>query len=190
MYADLEPFGPGTTVDLHLPLAAGRYALACLMEDQAPVTGPPRTITGAGTGAPGVPILTQSQLVPATQRYERWVRTPARSLGPRHPPAPRRSSTAAAGAARVAWLTAHLDYQRLGATYAGFGDLGDAIDGLPSGLPGGAANTSLDGVPPGGARPVGTGPAERRRADVAALDRAVSALPALVRQHPPRPARP
>jgi iron uptake system component EfeO len=74
VYADVEPFGPGTTVDLRLSLAAGRYALACLMEDQAPVTGPTRTITGRGGGAPGVRILSQSQLVPATQRYQHWVR--------------------------------------------------------------------------------------------------------------------
>ena len=35
------------------------------------------------------------------------------------------------GAARTAWLTAHLSYQRLGATYDAFGDFGDEIDGLP-----------------------------------------------------------
>ena len=33
-------------------------------------------------------------------------------------------------------VTAHLDYQRLGAAYDAFGDLGDAIDGLPAGIPG------------------------------------------------------
>src|SRR5262245_50954178 len=80
VYADVEPFGPGTTIDVHVPLAAGRYALACLMEDQPPVTGPTRSLTGSAVGAPGVRILTQSQLVPATQRYEAWLRGHIRPL--------------------------------------------------------------------------------------------------------------
>ncbi len=180
VYADVEPFGPGTSVDLDVPLAGGRYALACLMEDSAPVTGPPRTISGHGAGTPGVRILTQSQLVPATQRYERWLR---RQLGPLVRDS-HRLRAAAEGmdlhAARTAWLNAHLDYQRLGAAYDAFGGLGDAIDGLPAGLPGGTSNHAWTGFHRVELDLWG-GRARRLRADVTALDRAVSRLPLLVR---------
>ncbi|MGA8247975.1 MAG: hypothetical protein WB797_13820, partial [Nocardioides sp.] len=74
VYADVEPFGPGTTVRLHVPLAAGRYALACLMEDSSPVTGPTVTLAGPGAGAPGVRTVTQSGLVRPSLRYTAWVR--------------------------------------------------------------------------------------------------------------------
>jgi iron uptake system component EfeO len=181
VYADVEPFGAGTRFDMHLPLAAGRYALACLIEDSAPVVGPARTITGAAVGTPGVRILAQSELVPATQRYERWVR---RQLRPLQRDTHRLHVLVQRGdqkTARSAWLTAHLAYQRLGATYDGFGDLGDAIDGLPSGLPEGTSDPAWSGFHRverdlwGGAR------GDRLRADAATLDRAVQQLPALVR---------
>jgi iron uptake system component EfeO len=177
VYADIEPFGPGTTVDLHLPLAAGQYALACLMEDQAPVTGPTRTITGPGAGTPGVRILTQSQLVPATQRYEQWVR---RHLAPLARDTHRLRRAVDHGDlanARGAWLAAHLDYQRLGAAYDAFGDLGDAIDGLPAGLPGGTTNKHWTGFHRVERDLWTHSSTADLRADVAALGGAVSQLP-------------
>jgi iron uptake system component EfeO len=181
VYADVEPFGPGTTLDVHVPLAAGRYALACLMEDQAPVTGPTRAVTGSATGTPGVRILTQSQLVPATQRYEAWLRG---HILPLVRDTHRLHGAVDAGdlvTARQDWLVAHLDYQRLGAAYDAFGDLGDTIDGLPSGLPGGTSNPDWTGfhrveldlwVHP---------QAARVHDEVATLDHAAAQLPQLVR---------
>jgi iron uptake system component EfeO len=181
VYADIEPFGPGTTVDLHLPLAAGQYALACLMEDQAPVTGPTRTITGPGAGTPGVRIVTQSQLVPATQRYEQWVR---RHLTPLVRDTHRLRRVVDAGDlanARGAWLAAHLDYQRLGAAYDAFGDLGDAIDGLPAGLPGGTTSKHWTGFHRV-ERDLWDGSSTADvRADAAVLDHAVAQLPRALR---------
>jgi iron uptake system component EfeO len=180
VYANIEPFGPDTTVDLQLPLSAGRYALACLMEDTAPITGPVRTITGSGNGTPGVRILTQSELVPATQRYQRWVR---RQLGPLQRDTHRLRDLVESGndrAARDAWVTAHLDYQRLGAAYDAFGDLGDAIDGLPSGLRGGTSNQQWTGFHRVERDLWGSSPG-RLRDDVTVLDRAVSQLRAQVR---------
>ncbi len=55
------------------------------MEDQAPATGPTRTITGPGSGTPGVRILTQSQLVPSAQAYQRLGTPSPRAARPRHP---------------------------------------------------------------------------------------------------------
>lgn len=48
--------------------------------------------------------------------------------------------------ARAAWLTAQLCWDRVGAAYGTFGDLADAIDGLPQGLPLGTNDPDLTGL--------------------------------------------
>lgn len=181
VYADVEPFGPGTTVRLDVPLAAGRYALACLMEDSSPVTGPTVTLTGAGRGAPGVRTVTQSRLVPAALRYTAWVRGRLPSLVA---DVRRLRGLVDAGdlpAARRAWESAHLDYLRLGAAYEAFGDLGDRIDGLPQGLPGGTHDRRWSGFHRVERDLWHPGAAAGARRDTARLGMAVAALPGLVR---------
>ncbi|WP_125615866.1 EfeM/EfeO family lipoprotein [Specibacter cremeus] len=49
-------------------------------------------------------------------------------------------------AARPQWLDAQLTWQEIGAAYGSFGDLGDAINGLPSGLPRGTADPGFTGL--------------------------------------------
>jgi high-affinity iron transporter len=49
-------------------------------------------------------------------------------------------------AARAAWLDAALTWERVGAAYGSFGDLGDAIYGLPDGLPKGVADPGFTGL--------------------------------------------
>jgi high-affinity iron transporter len=48
-------------------------------------------------------------------------------------------------AAEHAWLTAHLDYERLGAAYNAFGDFDGEIDGMANGLPDGTSDSSWTG---------------------------------------------
>ena len=48
-------------------------------------------------------------------------------------------------AARADWVPAHQQYERLGGAYDAFGDLGDAIDELPSDLPQGIADPDFAG---------------------------------------------
>lgn len=48
--------------------------------------------------------------------------------------------------ARTAWLTAQLRWERVGAAYGSFGDLADAIDGLPQGLPAGTSDPAFIGL--------------------------------------------
>jgi high-affinity iron transporter len=55
----------------------------------------------------------------------------------------RRGSIAAA---KKDWLTAQLDWERVGASYDSFGDLGLAVDGLPDGLPGGLSDKGFTGL--------------------------------------------
>ena len=49
-------------------------------------------------------------------------------------------------AAKEDWLTAQLDWERVGASYDSFGNLGLAVDGLPDGLPGGVNDKNFTGL--------------------------------------------
>jgi len=49
-------------------------------------------------------------------------------------------------AARRQWLDAQLTWQRVGAAYGSFGELGDAINGLPNGLPKGTSDPGFTGL--------------------------------------------
>ena len=48
--------------------------------------------------------------------------------------------------AKGSWLDAQLTWERVGAAYGSFGDLGDAIDGLPQGLPKGVDDPAFTGL--------------------------------------------
>jgi iron uptake system component EfeO len=144
VYADVEPLGPGTTTDVDVSLSAGRYAWRCLMEDEPAVTGPTVTLTGTAKGStPAVVPVTQADLITATQAYEHYVTGQL----------PRlvtlvgrlRNALDDPGAARIAWRTAHVEYERLGAAYDAFGPLDAAINGLPAGLPGGVTDPNWTG---------------------------------------------
>ena len=65
--------------------------------------------------------------------------------------------------AKQDWLTAQLDWERVGASYDSFGDLGLAVDGLPDGLPDGVSDKGFTGLHRARVRPVAR-PARQRAA--------------------------
>ena len=127
VFAELEPFGPGTTVTMHVRLAAGQYALQCLFDEQSPLTGPARTISGDGPGVRGVVPIPQNQLVRATLRYTQLVRGRLPRLEEQTRSLARAVAAGNLGEAKRLWLLAHAGYERLGAAYDAFGDL-DGVD--------------------------------------------------------------
>jgi iron uptake system component EfeO len=178
VFAELEPFGPDTTVTLHIRLAAGQYALQCLFEEQAPVTGPARTVTGDAPGVRGVVPIPQDKLIRATLRYTGWVRSRLPRLEEQTRSLARSVAAGDLAGARRSWLAAHAGYERLGAAYDAFGDLDGVINGLPAGLPRGTRDPGFTGfhrVELALWHPGSTGPAERlHQAEV--LADAVAAL--------------
>ena len=48
--------------------------------------------------------------------------------------------------AKQDWLAAQLDWERVGASYDSFGDLGLAVDGLPDGYPSGVNDKDFTGL--------------------------------------------
>ncbi|GAA4214342.1 EfeM/EfeO family lipoprotein [Actinocatenispora rupis] len=177
VYAEVDGVAPGTTRPMQVRLGRGRYAFKCLPEDTDALTGSTVTVRdGPARGAPAVVPVGEQDLRDAVTTYRAYV---TRSFGPLRRDVAALEREVRSGdraAARRAWLTAHLDYERLGAAYGTFGDLADAIDRLPAGLPDGAHDKDFTGFHRieyglwhGESMTALRGPAGRLRTDVGTL---------------------
>jgi iron uptake system component EfeO len=128
-YAEIENSGPGTTTPMSLNVGSGKYAFLCEFTDFNPLTGPTVTVTGRAKGAPAVLPITFNDLVPLAKQYQTEtgaaLQVLARETG---------TLTAAVRAGHLAaakgdWLTAHLQYETLGAAYGAFGNFDTEING-------------------------------------------------------------
>lgn len=150
VYGEFVGLGPETSDQMTVNLADGEYAFYCVPADADPVTGPSVHVTGATTAetaaaTPGVLPVTRQDLTVLAKQYEDYVTAGLNTLLPE---VKQLSADIAAGnlaAARTDWLTAHMQYNRLGGAYDAFGDLGDSIDGLPGDLPEGINDPSFAG---------------------------------------------
>jgi hypothetical protein len=88
-------------------------------------------VGGHARGTPAILPVTRNDLLAPARQYHDWVAAGLNTLAGQAGALAADVRTGNLGAARTAWLTAHLTYQRLGAAYDAFGDLGDEIDGLP-----------------------------------------------------------
>ncbi|HEX4428083.1 MAG TPA: EfeM/EfeO family lipoprotein [Frankiaceae bacterium] len=136
VYDSIEPIGPGTTTHLSITLGAGSYRFVCAMEDTDLISGPVVTLHGSTSDA-AVPVqpVTQADLITATKGYETYVKGQLPTLDTETQALAAAIDTGDRSGAETAWLTAHAEYERLGAAYGAFGDLDAAINGLPNGLP-------------------------------------------------------
>jgi iron uptake system EfeUOB component EfeO/EfeM len=154
VYGELVGLGPQTSDQMTVNLGDGDYAFFCVPADADPVTGPSVHVSGASAAetaaaTPGVLPVTRQDLTVLAKQYQGYVTAGLNTLLPQ---VQQLSADIAAGnlaAARNDWLTAHMQYNRLGGAYDAFGDLGDSIDGLPDDLPddlpGGAGDPSFAG---------------------------------------------
>jgi iron uptake system EfeUOB component EfeO/EfeM len=129
VYAEVENSGPGTTTPMRLDLGSGRYAFLCLFNDFNPVTGTKVTVGGHVQGTQAIVPVTYNETIPYAKKYQAYAEAGLRVLS-------RETGALAADvakgdlvAAKRDWLTAHLQYQTLGAAYGTFGDYDDEIDG-------------------------------------------------------------
>ena len=175
---ELEGLAPGTTRTLSATLPPGEYVWKCITAGGVESFSSEQRASGAAIAdAPAYVPATPEELTAAAATYRTEVTAmlqtlqtdTARLLG-----AVRQDATSEA--ARAAWLTAHLDYVRLGAAYGTFGELDSAINGRADGLPGGVDDPAFTGFGrlerelwhrPIGADPVAT--ATQLDADVSSL---------------------
>jgi high-affinity iron transporter len=146
--AEIETLGPATTAPMTATLAPGSYTFTCLLPGQAAISSAPVQVSGAAVAAapPAVTPVTVEQLQPATIAYRRYVAPKLVTLAGQVAAIQADLRRGALAAARTDWLPAQLSWEQVGAAYGSFGDLGDAIDGLPQGLPEGVADPSFTGL--------------------------------------------
>jgi len=103
-------------------------------------------ITGATDEAvPGYPPLPDLDLQTPVRVYSKWVQAQLPALLAAAKTLDADVARRDTAAAERDWLTAHLDYERLGAAYNAFGDFDGEIDGMASGLPDGVADSGWTG---------------------------------------------
>jgi iron uptake system component EfeO len=129
VYDEIENIGPGTTTPMSLDVGSGKYAFLCLFEDFSPLAGPTVTVGGHASGAPAILPVSYNDVLPLASKYHSYTEAGLQVLA-------RETATLAADvrggnltAARRDWLTAHLQYETLGAAYDAFGNFDDQIDG-------------------------------------------------------------
>lgn len=145
---EIETLGPATTADLSATLGNGAYKFVCYLAGQPPTESASFTVSGRADGAAteAVERVTLEELAGPNAQYQRYVRDQVgkviAALGPV------RSALTADDlpAARAAYLPALLAWERVGASYNSFGELGTAVAGLPDGLAGGAGDPEFSGL--------------------------------------------
>jgi high-affinity iron transporter len=150
--AEIETLGPATTQDLTVTLQPGGYLFRCLADGLPTTTSPsvdaegPAPAGGTTTAALTVKPISVDDLQPAATAYDAYVRP---QLGTLQSQVGTLRADLAGGdlpAAQRDWAAAQLTWERVGAAYDSFGDLGDAIDGLPQAKPGGVADPGFTGL--------------------------------------------
>jgi high-affinity iron transporter len=147
---EIETIGPGTSAPLTATLGSGTYTFRCLMGSQPVTASQPVTVsanTGTTVAAPAaIKPVTLGDITPPNKLYQVYAAAQLTDLAKavtviendlRHNKIPQ---------AKKDWLTAQLDWERVGASYDSFGDLGLAVDGTPDGLPNGVNDTGFTGL--------------------------------------------
>jgi len=146
---EIETIGPGTSAALTATLGAGTYTFTCLMGSRAATVSQAVQVTGAtaSTEAPvAVKPVTAGDLTPANDRYQRYAAAQLADLAARITTIQSDLRRGDIATAKRDWLAAQLDWERVGASYDSFGDLGLAVDGLPDGYPSGVNDKDFTGL--------------------------------------------
>jgi len=129
IYAEVENTGPGTITPMRLNLGSGTYAFMCNFNDFDTQVGAKVTVGGHAKGTPAILPVSYNDTIPYAKKYQAYAEAGLKVLA-------RETATLAADvragdftAAKKDWLTAHLQYQTLGAAYGTFGDYDGEIDG-------------------------------------------------------------
>jgi iron uptake system component EfeO len=134
VYAEYASFGAGTTATMSLDVGSGKYAFRCLFDDQDPTTGPTVTVPGHATGQAAIVPITFNDLLTPDKEYHEYVQTGLTTLARETVTLDDDVHGGNLAAARRDWLTAHLQYETLGAAYDAFGNFDDEIDGRADAL--------------------------------------------------------
>ncbi len=146
VFAEIENLAPGTTRPLTVTLSGGSYAFRCAFTDGTALSSKTYLVGGGSSGAnAGFAPVTDQDLQQPVADYRAYVQ---QNLPVLLADSQRLAADLAApdlAAAKTDWLTAHLDYEGLGAAYGTFEDFDTKIDGRATGLQGGVNDSSWTG---------------------------------------------
>ena len=145
IYAQVEGIGPGTTRSMPVDIGSGRYSFTCSGDKYGVRSGPLIQVLGKVSGGAAILPLTQVQLNSITQQAHAYVADGLSKLDSQVTALTTDIGNGNLTAARTAWLTAHLTWERLGSAYGMFDSYDDEINGLPLGLPGGVNDPDFTG---------------------------------------------
>jgi high-affinity iron transporter len=147
VYAEIPWLIPGRTLPLATTLAAGHYAIRCVLTDGTVHTTSGISVTGTTTDAvTGYTPLLDTDMHAPVAAYTAWVQARLPELLGLTRTLDADVARGDLDAARADWLAAHLAYERLGAAYGSFGGFDAEIDGTTQGLPDGTADKDWAGL--------------------------------------------
>jgi hypothetical protein len=128
IYSEISGFGANTNTPMRIDVGSGQYAFRCLFQDADPMTGPVVTVAGHTAGTPAIPPVSYNDLTSPAKAYQNYVEAGLKTLNGRVTALANDVGGGDLGKARSDWLTAHLEYETLGAAYGTFGRYEDEID--------------------------------------------------------------
>jgi high-affinity iron transporter len=145
---EIETLGPGTFAPLTATLGAGSYTFKCLMGSQPAMVSQPVTVSATGTVAAPVAVrpVTRKELTPPNELYQKYAAAQLADLAADVSKLKQDLGQGDIAQAKKDWLPAQQAWERVGASYDSFGDLGLAVDGLAGGLPGGVNDKGFTGL--------------------------------------------
>ena len=147
---EIETLGPGTFAPLTATLGAGSYTFKCLMGSQPATASQPVTVSATGTGRGTTPVavkpVTVKELTPPNDLYQKYAAAQLTDLAADVSKLKQDLGKGDIAQAKKDWLPAQQAWERVGASYDSFGDLGLAVDGLAGGLPDGVKDKGFTGL--------------------------------------------
>jgi high-affinity iron transporter len=147
---EIETLGPATSAPLSVTLSTGTYTLACFMSGKAAMSSAPVAVSASGATTATAPVapkpVTLAELTPSNNEYQAYAAGVLVRLAA--------DVTAIQGdlkgndiaKAKADWLAAQLEWERVGASYDSFGQLGLNVDLLPTTLPRGVNDPGFIGL--------------------------------------------
>lgn len=150
---EIETLGPGTSAPLTATLGTGSYTFQCLMGSKPATSSQAVAVSAvsAGTGTKvsdpvAVKPVTVAELTPPNKLYQGYAAVQLTDLAADVTAIQADLRRGDIARAKQDWLTAQLAWERVGASYNSFGDLGLAVDGLPDGLADGVSDKGFTGL--------------------------------------------
>jgi high-affinity iron transporter len=153
--AEIETIGQGTSAQLSATLYGGTYVFKCFMGSLPATVSQPVQVNAAGSAAAVSPVkgnavaikpVTVGELTGPNKQYQAYAAGQLADLGQAVTRIGADLRQDDVAAAKTDWLRAQLDWERVGASYDSFGNLGLAVDGLPNGLAGGVSDQHFTGL--------------------------------------------